>query len=124
MSTLFKPVDWIYNTNLYEVNIRQYTKEGTFAAFAKELPRLRDMGVEVLWFMPITPISKTDRKGVLGSYYAVADYTAVNPEFGTMDDWKSLVNKAHEFGFKVITDWVANHTGADNRWMQSNPDFL
>lgn len=116
--------DYIKQSNIYEVNVRQYTKEGTFQAFEKSLPRLKEMGVEILWFMPITPISKVDRKGVLGSYYAVADYTAVNPEFGTMEDWKSLVNKAHELGFKVITDWVANHTGADNRWMQSNPDFF
>ena len=115
---------YVLQSNIYEVNVRQYTTEGTFKAFEANLPRLKEMGAEILWFMPITPISKTDRKGVLGSYYAVADYTAVNPEFGTMDDWKSLVNKAHELGFKIITDWVANHTGADNRWMQSNPDFF
>jgi glycosidase len=116
--------DYIRQSNIYEVNVRQYTPEGTFKAFEANLPRLKEMGVDILWFMPITPISKVDRKGVLGSYYAVADYTAVNPEFGTLDDWKNLVNKAHELGFKVITDWVANHTGADNRWMQSNPDFF
>lgn len=116
--------DYIRQSNIYEVNVRQYTPEGTFKAFEANLPRLKEMGVDILWFMPITPISQVDRKGKLGSYYAVADYTAVNPEFGTMDDWKSLVNKAHELGFKVITDWVANHTGADNRWMQSNPDFF
>lgn len=116
--------DYVLQSNIYEVNVRQYSPEGTFKAFEKSLPRLKEMGVEILWFMPITPISQVDRKGVLGSYYAVADYTAVNPEFGTMDDWKQLVNKAHELGFKVITDWVANHTGADNRWLQSNPDFF
>lgn len=114
---------WIQQSNIYEVNVRQYTPEGTFNAFASALPRLKEMGVDILWFMPITPISKVDRKGDLGSYYAVADYTAVNPEFGSMDDWKALVQKAHDMGFKVIIDWVANHTGADNRWMQSNPDF-
>jgi alpha-amylase len=116
--------DYVLQSNIYEVNVRQYSPEGTFKAFEASLPRLKEMGVEILWFMPITPISQVDRKGVLGSYYAVADYTAVNPEFGTMDDWKQLVNKAHELGFKVITDWVANHTGADNRWLQSNPDFF
>jgi alpha-amylase len=115
---------YVLQSNIYEVNVRQYTTEGTFKAFEANLPRLKEMGAEILWFMPITPISKVDRKGVLGSYYAVSDYTAVNPEFGTMDDWKNLVNKAHELGFKVITDWVANHTGADNRWIQSNPDFF
>ena len=116
--------DYIKQSNIYEVNVRQYSAEGTFKAFEASLPRLKEMGVDILWFMPITPISKVDRKGVLGSYYAVADYTAVNPEFGTMEDWKALVEKAHDMGFKVITDWVANHTGADNRWMQSNPDFF
>lgn len=115
---------YIAQSNIYEVNVRQFSPEGTFKAFEASLPRLKEMGVEILWFMPITPISKVDRKGELGSYYAVADYTAVNPEFGTLDDWKALVQKAHELGFKVITDWVANHTGADNRWMQSNPDFF
>ncbi|MFT3844194.1 MAG: alpha-amylase family glycosyl hydrolase [Lacibacter sp.] len=116
--------DFIKQSNIYEVNVRQYTPEGTFKAFEKSLPRLKEMGVDILWFMPITPISKVDRKGALGSYYAVADYEAVNPEFGTMDDWKALVQKAHEMGFKIITDWVPNHSGADNRWIESNPDFF
>lgn len=119
----FERPQWIRQSNIYEVNVRQYTKEGTFAAFAKSLPRLKAMGVDILWFMPITPISKKDRKGTLGSYYAVQDYKAVNPEFGTMDDWKQLVNKAHAMGFKVITDWVPNHTGADNGWLVRHPDF-
>ncbi|HAI83961.1 MAG TPA: hypothetical protein DCL43_09850, partial [Chitinophagaceae bacterium] len=99
---------WALQGNIYEVNIRQYTPEGTFNAFAKQLPRLKEMGVQTLWFMPINPISKVDRKGVLGSYYAVADYTAINPEFGNLDDWKQLVQKAHDLGFKVIIDWVPN----------------
>lgn len=114
---------WITQSNIYEVNVRQYTPEGTFAAFSNHLPRLREMGVDVLWFMPISPISVVDRKGALGSYYAIADYTAVNPEFGSLDDWKALVKKAQGMGFKIIIDWVANHTGADNRWIKSNPDF-
>lgn len=117
------PPDWIKQSNIYEVNVRQYTKEGTFAAFSASLPRLKEMGVDVLWFMPITPISKTDRKGTLGSYYAVSDYTAVNPEFGTLDDFKKLVHEAHALGFKVITDWVANHTGADHKWLATHADF-
>ena len=110
-------------SNLYEVNVRQYTPEGTFKAFETHLQRLKDMGVDILWFMPITPISKADRKGTLGSYYAVENYTAINPEFGNMDDWKALVKKSHELGFKVIVDWVANHTGADNVWLTNHPDF-
>lgn len=114
---------WIMQSNIYEVNVRQYTPEGTFKAFEASLPRLKQMGVDILWFMPVTPISKTDRKGTLGSYYAVADYKAVNPEFGNMDDFKLLVKKAHDFGFKVIIDWVANHSGADNPWLTRHPDF-
>jgi alpha-amylase len=123
MSTLFRPVDWIYNTNLYEVNIRQYTREGTFEAFSKELPRLRDMGVEVLWFMPITPISLEKRQGTLGSYYACSDYVSTNPEFGTVTDFKLLVSQAHLLGLKVIIDWVANHTGPDHWWTQTHPRY-
>ncbi len=105
---------WSFNTNIYEVNIRQYTVEGTFAAFKKHLPRLQEMGIEVLWFMPVTPISFKDRKGSMGSYYAVQNYTAVNPEFGALEDFVELVNYAHRLGIKVIIDWVANHTGNDN----------
>ena len=114
---------WIMQGNIYEVNVRQYTPEGTFNAFAKHLDRLKEMGVQTLWFMPINPISKTDRKGSLGSYYAVSSYTAINPEFGTIEDWKSLVKTAHDKGFKVIIDWVPNHTGADHYWLTIHPDF-
>jgi glycosidase len=114
---------WIMQGNIYEVNVRQYTPEGTFKAFAKSLQRLKDMGVQTLWFMPVNPISKLDRKGVLGSYYAVSDYKAINPEYGNMDDWKALVKQCHDMGFKVIIDWVPNHTGADNVWIKSHPDF-
>lgn len=119
----FKPVDWSYSTNIYEVNLRQYTKEGTFEAFGRELPRLRDMGIEILWFMPITPISVEKRKGTLGSYYACSDYTATNPEFGSPADFKDLVQAAHGLGFKVIIDWVANHTGWDHRWTREHPEY-
>ncbi len=114
---------WIMQGNIYEVNVRQYTTEGTFAAFAKHLDRLKQMGVQTLWFMPINPISKVERKGTLGSYYAVSDYTAINPEYGNMDDWKALVKQAHEMGFKILIDWVPNHTGADHYWLQKHPDF-
>lgn len=116
-------VAWAQRANIYEVNTRQYTKEGTFKAFTKHLDRLKAMGVQILWFMPINPISKTDRKGTLGSYYAVSDYTAVNPEFGTLDDFRNLVKTAHGKGLKVIMDWVPNHTGADHRWLKQHPDF-
>ena len=114
---------WIMQGNIYEVNVRQYTPEGTFKAFELSLDRLKNMGVQTLWFMPINPISKVDRKGALGSYYAVSDYTKINPEFGDMNDWKHLVNLAHSKGFKVIIDWVPNHTGGDHYWLQTHPDF-
>ena len=109
--------------NIYEVNIRQYTQEGTFNAFAKHLPRLHKMGVQTLWFMPIQPISKQGRKGTLGSYYAVADYNSVNPEFGTLADFNNVIKQAHALGMKVIIDYVPNHTGADHPWLQSHPNF-
>lgn len=115
--------EWTKNSVLYEVNIRQYTPEGTFKAFETHLPRLKELGVDILWIMPIHPISVKNRKGSLGSYYAVKDYKAVNPEFGTLEDFKTLVNKAHEMGFKVIIDWVANHTGWDNNWIAERKDW-
>ncbi len=118
-----KHPQWSKNANIYEVNIRQYTKEGTFKAFEEHLPRLKKMGVDILWIMPIFPISEKNRKGSLGSYYAVSDYKAVNPEFGTMDDLKELVENAHEMGFMVILDWVANHTGWDNVWITEHPEW-
>ncbi len=121
--TTFKKAGWINNTNVYEVNLRQYTKEGTFNAFAKELPRLKEMGVQTLWFMPITPIAQKGKKGSMGSYYACSDYTSINPEFGNLDDFKNLVKTAHEMGFKVIIDWVANHTGWDHVWTKTHPDY-
>jgi 1,4-alpha-glucan branching enzyme len=114
---------WAANATIYEVNVRQYTKEGTFKAFEANLPRLRAMGVDVLWLMPIYPIGVLGRKGSLGSYYAVKDYRAVNPEFGTMDDLKHLVNAAHALGFKVILDWVANHSAPDNALIAQHPDY-
>lgn len=124
MINRFKPVDWSHNTNIYEVNVRQYTIAGTFNAFAQHLPRLKEMGVKTLWFMPITPIAQKNKKGSLGSYYACSDYTSINPEFGTLDDFKALVKQAHEMGFKVIIDWVANHTGWDHVWTKEHPEYF
>ncbi|GAB2823599.1 alpha-amylase family glycosyl hydrolase [Ferruginibacter profundus] len=119
----YKKAGWINTTNVYEVNVRQYNKEGTFNAFAKELPRLKEMGVETLWFMPITPIAQKNMKGSLGSYYACSDYTSINPEFGNLEDFKNLVKEAHSMGFKVIIDWVANHTGWDHVWTKIHPEY-
>lgn len=125
-STVDGHIAWIMQGNIYEVNTRQYTPEGTFNAFTKHLDRLKEMGVQTLWFMPINPISKKDRKrseAELGSYYAVSNYTTINPEYGNMEDWKNLVKKAHEMGFKVIIDWVPTHSGADHYWLDKHPNF-
>ena len=108
---------WAKSATIYEVNLRQYTQEGTFNAFAQSLPRLKNLGVKILWFMPIQPISVKNRKGSLGSEYSVADYKGINPEFGTAKDFSDLVNKAHAMGFKIILDWVADHSGWDNPWI-------
>lgn len=117
---------WSLQSNVYEVNLRQYSPSGSIKDFEKHLPRLKKMGVEILWFMPITPIGIEGRKWTekdLGSYYAVKNYKEVNPEFGTMKDWKAFVKKAHSMGFKVITDWVPNHSAPDNPWIKDHPNF-
>ena len=116
-------IDWSRNANIYEVNIRQYTTEGTINGFRKHLPRLQKMAVDIIWIMPIQPIGKKNRKGSLGSYYSIKDYKAVNKEFGTLEDFKLLVKEAHYLGMHVLLDWVANHTAWDNVWTESNPDF-
>ena len=108
---------------LYEANIRQYSNEGTFNAFANDLPIIKKLGVKILWLMPINPISTTKSKGPLGSYYAVSDYTKVNPEFGSLEDFKNLVDKAHELGMYVILDWVPGHTGWDHHWITEKSDY-
>ncbi len=117
------PLSWSNDAVMYEVNVRQFTPEGTFNAFAEHLPRLKELGVEILWFMPIHPIGEKNRKGTLGSYYSIKDYKAVNQEFGTFDDFKSLVAEAHEMGFKVLIDCVANHTSWDNAWIEDHKDW-
>jgi len=123
MSQAFHPVDWSRSANIYEVNLRQYTPEGTITAFSRQMPRLKAMGIDILWFMPITPISVERRLGSLGSYYACSDYTAINPEFGSIQDFSALVKEAHGLGLKVIIDIVANHTGWDHRWTREHPEF-
>ena len=120
----YKRADWMAASNIYEVNIRQYSAEGSFNAFAKALPRLKDMGVEMLWFMPIQPIGKINRKGVLGSYYSIRDFKGVNPEFGTAEDFKNLIKRAHALGMKVIMDWVANHAAWDNVWTTEHAEYF
>jgi len=120
----FKQVSWAKTAAIYEVNIRQYTEAGTFKAFEKHLARIKDMGVDILWLMPITPISQVNKKGSLGSYYACSSFTKINPEFGTNADFKDLVDAAQALGLKVIIDWVANHTGSAHEWMHPNPSWF
>ena len=116
--------DWTYSSVMYEVNIRQFSPEGTFAGVEAQLPRLKELGVDILWLMPMYEIGTEGRKGTLGSYYAISDYKKVNPEFGTMEDFEHLLAAAHKLGFKVILDWVANQTAPDNVWMTEKPaDF-
>ncbi len=118
-----KHPDWSKNATIYEVNIRQYTKEGNFKAFTVHLPRLKEMGVDIIWLMPINSIGEKNRKGTLGSYYSVKDYYAINPEFGTMEDFKNLVDTIHQMGMHVIVDWVANHSAWDNKLATTHPEW-
>lgn len=125
---------------IYEANIRQYSPEGTFNEFTKDIPQLKELGVKVIWLMPVYPISSVKRKAadgrfaeeiedpkerekILGSYYAISDYTGINPEFGTLEDFQELVKTAHGNGMYVILDWVANHTGWDHVWIEEHPEF-
>jgi len=115
--------EWTKDAVIYEVNIRQYTPEGTFKAFSSHLPRLKELGVDILWLMPINPIGVKNRKEPLGSYYSVKDYKDVNPEFGTLEDFKKMIDAAHEMGFHVIMDWVPNHSSWDNKLTEEHPDW-
>ncbi|HPE86173.1 MAG: alpha-amylase family glycosyl hydrolase [Bacteroidales bacterium] len=115
--------DWSKNATIYEVNIRQYSDDGTFEAFTRSIPRLKEMGIDILWLMPVYPIGEKNRKGPLGSYYAVRDYKGLNPEFGNAKDFHELIEVAHAHGMKVILDWVANHTSWDHPWIIDHPDW-
>jgi glycosidase len=118
-----KHPDWADNLTIYEVNLRQYTKSGTIKEFMKHLPRLKELGAGILWFMPVQPIGEKNRKGTLGSYYSIKNYTEVNPEFGTLGDFKNMVNEIHKLGMYVIIDWVANHTAWDHHWTKEYPEY-
>ena len=132
--------DVLESAVIYEANIRQYSPEGTFDAFTKDIPQLKQLGVKIIWVMPIYPISMKNRKATadksiedikdpeerkkyLGSYYAISDYTAVNEDYGTDEDFQELVDTAHENGMYVILDWVANHTGWDHAWIKEHPEY-
>ncbi|MBP3547321.1 MAG: alpha amylase C-terminal domain-containing protein [Alistipes sp.] len=118
---MYKNPEWSYSAVLYELNIRQFTPEGTLNAAIERLPFLRSVGVDALWLMPIYPIGEEGRKGTLGSYYSIRDYQAVNEEFGTAEDLKAFISVAHSLGMKVLLDWVANHTARDARWITERP---
>lgn len=115
--------EWTKSATIYELNTRQFTPEGTFAAAQKQLPRLKDLGIDIVWLMPIHPIGEKNRKGSLGSPYSVKDYYAVNPEFGTLETLKAFVDAAHALGMHVILDWVANHTAWDNKMATEHPEY-
>ena len=117
------PPAWSRRAVIYEVNVRQFTPEGTIAALQQHLPRLRRLGVDILWLMPVQPIGRKNRKGSLGSYYSIADYRGVNPAFGTASDFRSLVNAAHRQGMKVVLDWVPNHSAFDHPWITRHKDY-
>ncbi|WP_375752509.1 alpha-amylase family glycosyl hydrolase [Vibrio sp. HN007] len=119
----FNHPEWTKDKNIYEVNLRQYTEEGTIKAFMEHLPRLKSMGVDILWLMPIHPVGEKNRKGTLGSQYAAKDYMGLDPSLGEKSDLKILVDKVHEMGMYLIIDWVANHTGWDNVWVDEHPDW-
>lgn len=116
-------INEIKDSVIYEVNIRQYSESGTFKDFTKDIHKLKDLGVKILWLMPIHPISETKRKGTLGSYYSISNYKEINPEFGNKDDFDKLISEAHKNEMYVILDWVANHTGWDHHWIKTNPEY-
>ena len=122
LSTSFN-INQIKDGVIYEANIRQYSESGKFEDFTKDIYKLKDLGIKIIWLMPIHPISKTNRKGTLGSYYSISDYKAVNPEFGNKDDLDELIKEAHKHDMLVILDWVANHTGWDHKWIKNKPDY-
>ena len=115
--------EWSKDATIYELNLRQFTAEGTLAAAERELPRLKAFGVGIVWLMPIHPIGEKNRKGSRGSPYSVRDYRAVNPDYGTLDDLRSFVKTAHSLGLRVILDWVANHSAWDNPLVKEHPEW-
>lgn len=132
-------MDWINQATIYEVNLRQYTSNGTINLFKKKLPKLKELGVDILWFMPIQPIGIKNRKAVgdsfvedftnpdykkyWGSPYSISDYKQVNPRYGTLSEFKELIKLCHELDMKVVLDWVANHTAWDNPWIIDHPEW-
>jgi len=115
--------DWLRDGVIYEVFPRAFSADGNFKGIIPQLDRLKDLGVNVLWLMPIHPVGKLKAKGTLGSPYAVRDYDAINPEYGTGEDLKQLIAAAHKRGMKVFIDIVANHTSWDSNLISQHPDW-
>lgn len=109
---------------IYEIYVRNHGPNGTFADVEADLPRLKSMGVDVVWFMPIHPIGRVQRKGSLGSPYAISDYTQINPEYGSKADFARLVETAHSLGLKVMIDVVYNHTAVDSVLVREHPEWF
>jgi len=114
---------WVRHSAIYEVFVRDFSRSGDFRGVTRGLDRIQSVGANVVWLMPIYPVGIANRKGTLGSPYAVRDYFAVNPEFGTVADFKALVQAVHARGMKLILDWVPNHTAWDNVWVKQHPTF-
>ena len=119
-----KVLEYLSGSTIYEVNLRQFTQKGDINSFMEHLPRLKKMGVSIIWLMPIHPIGIKNRKGSLGSYYCSRNFFDLNEEYGTKSDFKKLVTAVHDSGMKIIIDWVANHAAWDNNWTLTNPDFF
>ena len=112
------------NQVIYSIFVRNHTQEGTFEGVRRDLPRIRELGADVIWLLPVHPIGEKARKGVLGSPYAIRDYRGVNPEYGTLDDFRRLVDEAHRLGMKCIIDVVYNHTSPDSVLAEEHPEWF
>ncbi|MDD5766175.1 MAG: alpha-amylase family glycosyl hydrolase [Candidatus Marinimicrobia bacterium] len=115
--------EWVKDAVIYELYVRTYSSEGTFDAVTTDIPRLQKLGISCIWLMPIFPVGETNRKGTLGSPYAIRNFTAVNPEFGTESDFGELIQAAHQAGIRVILDIACNHSAWDNPWLSEHPDW-
>lgn len=109
---------------MYSIYVRNYSEAGTFKAVEQDLDRIQKLGVDIIWFMPIHPVGEKAKKGQLGSPYAIKNYREINPEFGNMEDFKSVVNAIHEKGMKCIIDVVYNHTSPDSWLVENHPEFF
>lgn len=114
---------WVTRSALYEVFVRDFSAKGNLRGVIAGLDRIQSAGADVVWLMPIHPVGVVNRKGSLGSPYAVRDYRAIDPAYGTAEDFRALVKAVHARGMKLILDWVPDHTAPDHRWVREHPDF-